>query len=412
MKKFTAKIIHIINHPPAYEEYADKPRPAINWDTPNGSWVGIWGYDWSDQIANECIKISNEFEHEVWQPDLRADKMYSHTFENGMTHRIFPAIERTSKEISAPEMLNFLSKENFKDKYIFNLGYPHFIGLNKDIIDTHRGHRFVLTFHGEVNLPYNALFRLQKNILKKLYYLRQHFLAKKYLKLVNHITYPSEKNIDTLRKYYNGGVTKLTMGIDSDKFKVIDKNECRNKLRIPKDKKVLLTVSRLYDLKQVDKIIEILNEINEEFIFIVVGHGTREYEKYLRDKAKQLLYNNRIRFEGYKTANELVDYYNSADLFIHTSKSEAGPVSVMEAMACGLPIFCTDVGNTAEILKENNAGILVGIKEYDDWKEKLIEFLNGSAIPALDIDIVKQHYDWQNVAKKFLEIYKGALNGN
>jgi hypothetical protein len=41
MQKSIAKLIHIINHPPAYEEYEDKPRPAINRDTPNGNWVGI-----------------------------------------------------------------------------------------------------------------------------------------------------------------------------------------------------------------------------------------------------------------------------------------------------------------------------------------------------------------------------------
>jgi len=58
MTKSPTKIIHIMNHPPAYEEYADKPRPAINWDTPNGSWVGIWGYDWSDQLASEILKCS------------------------------------------------------------------------------------------------------------------------------------------------------------------------------------------------------------------------------------------------------------------------------------------------------------------------------------------------------------------
>jgi len=410
MRKSIYKIIHIINHPPAYEEYGDKPRPKWNWDTPDGSWVGIWGYDWADQIANECLKISDEFEHEVWRPDLRAKKIYSHTFENGYTHRIFPAVETTSKEITSPEMLIALPQESSKDKFIFHLGYPHFIGLNKNIIDTYCRHRFVLTFHGEVNLPYNALFRMQRNPLKKIYYLKQHFLAKQYFKFVDHITYPSENNKTTLSNYYNGTLTKLTMGIDSGKFRTIDKKECRKKLNLAGDRKVLLTVSRLYDLKQVDKIIEILNELNEDFIILVVGHGTSEYEKYLNEKAKKLLNQNKIRFEGYKTSDELVEYYNAADLFIHVSKSEAGPVSIMEAMACGLAIFCTNVGNTAELLKENNAGIIVGTKEYKIWKQRLIEFLNGKSIYTLDIATVKKHYDWNNVAKKFLEIYKGVLN--
>lgn len=413
MLNMKSKIIHIMNNSPAYEVYADKPRPVISWDIPNSSWVGIWRYDWAGQIASEILKISDEFKHEVWQPDLRADRIYSHTFENGLTHRMFPAIRTSRNEIISPHMVTFLTKEEVMNNYIFHITYPHFLGLNKDIIDSYITQKFVLTFHGEINLPFNALFRMQRNPLKKIYYLKQHFLAKRYFQLVDHVTYPSGHNLNTLKKYYSGNLTKLTMGVDSNKFRVIDKKECRKKLMIPVDIKVLLTVSRLYDLKQVDKIIKILSELNEDFLFLVVGHGTREYEQYLREKSISLLDKNKIRFIGYKTGNELVEYYNAADLFIHVSKSEAGPVSIMEAMACGLPIFFTNTGNAAEVLKEHNAGVVVGIKDYKDWKNKLTAYLQGKSIVPLDIDIVKRYYDWKkNVANKFIEIYKGILNGN
>lgn len=394
-----------MNHPPAYEEHSNKPRPVINWDTPDGSWVGIWGYDWSDQLASEILKLTNEFEHEVCQPDMRADKIYSHTFKNGLTHRMFPVVEKPNKEIISPLMLTCISPEALKRQHIFHIGYPHFSGLNKELIDTYKDQKFVLTFHGETNLPLNALFRIQRNPFKKIFYLRQHFSAKRYFRVIDHVTYQTEKNINTLKRYYNGKLTKLTMGIDTDKFKIIDKNECKDKLMIPQNTKVLLTVSRLNDLKQVDKCIDVLSKINEDFIFLIVGHGTREYEEYLREKAKKPLDKNRIRFEGYKTSNELVSYYNAADLFIHMSKSEAGPVSIMEAMACGLPIFCTDTGNTAEVLKENNVGVVVEINNYKEWEEKLTDFLNDNPIKALDINVVKEHYDWGNVATKFVEIY-------
>lgn len=94
-----------MNRSPAYKEYANKSRPAINWDTPEDSWVGIWGYDWSDQLASEILKLTNEFEHEVWQPDMRADKIYSHTFKNGLTHRMFPVVEKPNKEFFSPLMV-------------------------------------------------------------------------------------------------------------------------------------------------------------------------------------------------------------------------------------------------------------------------------------------------------------------
>ena len=402
------KIIHIMNHPPAYEEYSNQPRPDWNWNTPDGSWVGIWGYDWSDQLASQILKITDEFDHEVWQPDLRADKIYSHTFENGLTHRMFPAVENTNREIISPMMLTFFSAEDLIHNYIFHLGYPHYSGLNKELIDSYKDQRFVLTFHGEINLPFNALFRIQRNPLKKIFYLKQHYTAKSYFNLVDHVTYQTEKNISALKRYYHGNLTKVTMGIDTNEFRVIDKIECRKKLLIPQNTNIFLTVSRLNDLKQIDKFIDILNKIKENFIFLVVGHGTMEYEKYLHIKAKNLSDKNRIRFEGYKASNELVTYYNAADLFIHVSKSEAGPVSIMEAMACGVSIFCTDTGNTAKVLKENNAGIVVGINNYKYWEKELINYLEGKPIKTVDADIVKEHYEWGNIAKKFIKIYDQA----
>jgi glycosyltransferase involved in cell wall biosynthesis len=406
MSSTKLKIIHIMNHLPAYEEYPDKPRPAINWDTSNDSWVGIWGYDWSDQIANEVLKLTDEFEHEVWQPDVRADKIYSHTFENRLIHRSFPASITSHEEIYSPQMLDFIPISEHNDRYIFHLGYPHFLGINKSLLDTYKNYRYILTFHGEINLPYNALFSIQKNPLKKIFYLKQHFTAKSYFKSINHITYQSDKNLKTLKKYYNGQLTKLTMGLDTTKYKKIEPNEYKKKLLIPYGKKVLLTVSRLYNLKQVDKFIDVLNGISEDFIFLVIGHGRKEYENYLKEKAKGLMDINKIKFVGYKSGNELIEYYNAADLFIHVSKSEAGPVSVMEAMACGLPIFCTDTGNAAELLKANNAGMIVGISRYVEWREKLTYYLRGVPIKALDIGIVRSQYDWNHVAEIFLEIYK------
>jgi glycosyltransferase involved in cell wall biosynthesis len=155
----------------------------------------------------------------------------------------------------------------------------------------------------------------------------------------------------------------------------------------------------------VDKVIEILSTIEKDFLYIVAGHGTREYQDYLKNKAEKLREQNKIIFAGYRTGPELVKYINSADLFIHVSKAEAGPVVCMEAMACGLPIFCTDTGNTAEVLKENTAGKVVGINNYKDWEKELNNYLNGKPIKTLDLDIVKDHYEWETIAKKFIAIY-------
>ncbi|MFZ2339160.1 MAG: glycosyltransferase family 4 protein [Bacteroidales bacterium] len=402
-------VIHIMNHSPAYEEYANKPRPQWHWNTTGGQWVGIWGYDWDDQIAIEASKVTAKFSHEIWQPDLRADKIYFEEIYPGVVHRLFPA-KKTKKwhGIKMAEVMQSLDMikalKSLPRNSILHLGHPVYAGIYDEVVRNFDG-GIISTYHGIINLPVDYLLRFQKDPLKKISYLVQHFHAKRDFKKISHVTYMNNTNLKSLNKYYSGPLTKLTMGIDTKKFCKLDKNLSRGRLMLPLNKKVLLTVSRLYEHKRVDKIIEILNKIDQDFVFIIVGHGTSQYESYLHEKALPLINENKIRFERYTRGEELIDYLNAADLFILASRNEGSSVAVMEAMACEVPIFCTDTGNTAEVLKENNSGIIVGINNYKEWETKLKDYLNGKPVKSLDLNVVKEHYDWGSVARKFVEIY-------
>jgi glycosyltransferase involved in cell wall biosynthesis len=416
MTRLTARIIHIITHPPAYEEYADKPRPGWNWDTLNGSWVGIWGYDWADILSIELTKINGKIKHEIWQPDLRADCIYSQEIFPGVIHRLFPAKEmqrwiglKKHTEIYSTEIIQFFNMSN-TDGVIIHIGQSVTNKINKNLLEFSTHAKFVFSFHGQITLPIVSLLKLQKNFFAKIHYIREHFIAKKLFKRISFLTYQSNKNLSSLKYYYKGPLAKITMGINCSKYQGYNKSHCRHELNLPLNSRVFLTVCRLYDLKQVDRIIEVLTLIEKDFLYIVVGHGTRKYEEYLKLKAKKLLVQNKIIFAGYKTGEELVKYFTSADLFIHVSRAEAGPVVIMEAMACGLPIFSTETGNTAEVLKENNAGILVGITDYNEWKNNIQGFLLDKSIKVLDNEFVKGHYDWKNVAGKFYKIYECLIN--
>ena len=158
------KIIHIMDHCPAYEEHDNLPRPEINWNTPHGEWVGIAGYDWPDLVGIEVLKIEPEIRYEVWQPDLRADRIYSHSFSNGLIHTLFPAVlkkERSGlKKKQNPysqsiiDSLNDLAiKKRKEDQFIIECGFGYTIFLKKilkfrkhfPILREYTGHPYNLT---------------------------------------------------------------------------------------------------------------------------------------------------------------------------------------------------------------------------------------------------------------------------
>ena len=100
-----------------------------------------------------------------------------------------------------------------------------------------------------------------------------------------------------------------------------------------------------------------------------------------------------------------MDYYNAADVFIHTSLSEGSPVGVEKAFACGTPVLSTDVGYTAELMKEYNAGEIIPRTNYNLWEKKLIDIFMGTLPKPFDIELIIKHFSWPNVARSFIAVF-------
>jgi glycosyltransferase involved in cell wall biosynthesis len=390
-------------------------RPNINWDTSSGTWVGIWGYDWPNLLGNAVLSQSSEFEYEVWQPDLRADKIYSHIFENGLIHRLFPA--RHKKKIYGFKVINELCcrsiLDELKNKTANKDMIVHLNGelssFNGNILEDIEHVPIVFSFLGEINLPSTRFFTKTKNVLSKINYFFNHLWVKKHINKIRCITYQNDKNLDSLKKIYKGRLEKITMGCDFNFFKKLDKNICRQELNLPLDRFIMVTTANFTTNKQIDKFIKILIGIMEkyDFLYVHIGQGTKKYEECLKKLAEPLLRKDKIRFMGYLQKGPLLKYLNSADLYVLPSLSEGSPVSIMEAFACELPVFSTRTGNTAELMEKENSGALVEIKDYKQWAWELKKIIKTKHLPkALNREFAKEYCDWKNIAKRFIAIYQ------
>ena len=132
----------------------------------------------------------------------------------------------------------------------------------------------------------------------------------------------------------------LPVGVNTGLFmRTVHKNYAiKSDLNISKDKVVFGMVSRLSPEKNIKYGIELVKD-NDKAHLIIVGNGPDE--PYLRNFLKDNNIKN-VSLVGYKT--NVVDYYNIFDALLLTSKMEGTPISILEAMSCGLPIYSTDVG--------------------------------------------------------------------
>lgn len=143
------------------------------------------------------------------------------------------------------------------------------------------------------------------------------------------------------------------VGIDVDKFRntVVDRTAKRKELGIPKNAFLLLSVGELNANKNHQIVIRALAQLNDSNIhYMIAGKGDLHDE--LIDLANRLGVAEQVHLLGYR--NDVAELYKTADVYCLPSIREGLNVSVMEAMASGLPVICSCIrGNTDLISKDN-----------------------------------------------------------
>lgn len=154
--------------------------------------------------------------------------------------------------------------------------------------------------------------------------------------------------------------------------------------------------------------------------YLLCGHG--ELESYLRNMAEALNISNMVTFAGYR--EDILQILQAADLFLFPSYQEGLPMALLEAMACGLPVICSDIRGSRDLMgdiqSQNQAmqicsgGIMV--KKADDvsaWSEAIRHLLNNTGdFKKLGQENRKRSdlFGSEPVMEKMSEIYRRILS--
>ena len=206
--------------------------------------------------------------------------------------------------------------------------------------------------------------------------------------------------------------------MDHKKFYPITKQEARQRLRLPLDKRIILSVGGLIPRKGFDLILNALKLVSEEFrvndfFLVVVGEGPQRGA--LESLVLSCRLGDRVFFAGAIAHKELHVWYSAADLFCLASSREGWPNVVLESLACGTPVVATDVWGTPEIIQSTDVGLLTKRNERD-MASRICVALNKVWDADRIVEYSKQH-TWQRVGGavfKTLEavLHERALNGN
>lgn len=197
-------------------------------------------------------------------------------------------------------------------------------------------------------------------------------------------------------------------GVEENKIRVIVKEgvNVEHFTQSSCESNTILFVGRLHQRKGLDLFLPVFKDIlkEQEAVLKIVGSG--EKEKALKQQVERLGIKEHVKFTGYLPDPEMRKEYSSASIFVSPSRYEGFGITLLEALASGLPIVATDTGIAGSVVEEGRNGFVV---DHEHMKEAILGFLRDGSQRKLFGSRSRQianNYTWESAAKRMIEIYR------
>lgn len=197
------------------------------------------------------------------------------------------------------------------------------------------------------------------------------------------------------------------VGIDVAKFKntVVDKQEKRREIGVPDDAFVLLSVGELNANKNHEVVVRAIAQIrNPDIHYAIAGRGDKH--DYLISLANELGIAEQLHLLGYRS--DVAELYKTADAYVHPSFREGLPVSIMEAMASGLPVVCSKIRGNVDLIINNQHGVLCDSSNKFEFAcaiKSLAESTSSCMEMGANNKYMSNEFDIISINRQMMEIY-------
>jgi len=196
-------------------------------------------------------------------------------------------------------------------------------------------------------------------------------------------------------------------GVDLKVFHPADRDEARRELGLPPDAKILLFTANgirkniWKDYRTLQSALAQIAEIDAKVLCIALGEAA----------PPERTGDVEIRFVPYlKDSQKVARYYQAADLYLHPTRADTFPTTVLEALACGTPVVASAVGGIPEQVVEGRTGFLVPVGDGHAMAEKIITLLEDEDIRAqmglqAAADAARR-FELERMVEEYLALYR------
>ncbi len=207
------------------------------------------------------------------------------------------------------------------------------------------------------------------NLLRRLYYPFLIIIEQILLLKSDKIVSVSDFCDMYLKKYLfiSDKVITIPNGVDVELFKKKKSSFLSNKLNIVKNSKIILFTGRLVENKNPLYLCHLASQyFPRNWKLVIVGDGPQREEIKKYENKKQVFVIEKVNH------NDMPKIYNSSDLFILPSKSEGLSFTLLEALACQLPVIISPETNYRNLVENGVNGFLLRPNnEYKKWIRKI-----------------------------------------
>ena len=255
------------------------------------------------------------------------------------------------------------------------------------------GKPYVFTLHGG-NLPEFARKNPQR--------------VRKLFATAEIVTTPSRYLQESMRAY-RSQLQLIPNPIDIQRYPF-------QKREMPKPR--LVWLRSFHEIYNPGMAVRVLHQLSGEFpdirmIMVGVDKGDGSYAGTLR-LAEELGIQSRLEFPGRVEKDEVPTWLNKGDIFLNTTTIDNTPVSVLEAMACGLCVVSTNVGGIPYLLDDGVDSLLVPSGDVDSMSGAVRRILNRPELgKGLSENARKkaEGFDWNLVLPKWENLFLAVSRG-
>ncbi|MBC8509842.1 MAG: glycosyltransferase family 4 protein [Anaerolineales bacterium] len=316
------------------------------------------------------------------------------TLESQVRVHRMPTLRYYAASLVVPFYVWNLLTQAYDFVWIFFAGYGE-----AEALTLARQQRFGIVFH----YPYDQVPHRYHEFLR-------YKLAKRAAQIVS----VSQFVADGVQEFFGRTSQVIHHGVDSERFQPDSsaRVRMRHELNLPLNVPVLITAAALEERKGVQWVLRALPQVlhdHPETVYLVLGDGPNRAD--LEKLTRELGLESCVRFMG--AQQDVVSYYQVADLSLILSRGEASSLTTLESLACGVPAIVARQPPFDELIA-SDYGMMVNEEDRDAVASAIVELLSDAVRRRVMGEAgrarVLTDFTWERVAEQYLQILSSGAH--